>query len=35
MDFNLRIPANAVYFVVLYAIAFRAVKMRREAQETP
>lgn len=25
-DFNLRIPANAVYFVTLYALAFRTVK---------
>ena len=31
MDFNLRIPANAVYFFALYVLAFRAVQMRRES----
>jgi len=28
-DFNLRIPANAVYFVTFYALAWRTVKMGR------
>jgi len=31
MDFNLRIPANAVYFLALYALGFRAIQMKREA----
>lgn len=28
-DFNLRVPANAVYFVALYALAMSAVSLRR------
>jgi O-antigen ligase len=27
LDFNLRIPANAVYFIVLFALALRAVRL--------
>lgn len=28
-DFNLQIPANAVYFVTIYALAINAVSMKR------
>lgn len=32
LDFNLRIPANAVYFVALCALAFKTVRLHRTAQ---